>query len=354
MGKYKVAVYAITKNEEKFVDRWYESMKEADNIYVLDTGSTDKTVSKLKEKGIIVKTKEIVPWRFDIARNESLKLIPDDYDICVCTDLDEILNKGWREELEKYWDNSNRIKYIYNWSHDKFNNPNVTFLYQKIHDRKHYKWKYPVHEILECSLKNEKVKEIKSIVLDHYPDPTKSRSSYLQLLELSYKENPNDERTIHYLGREYMFHKEYEKCIETLLEHIKISTWDLEKNASMRYIARSYKELGRYEESELWYKKAIKLCPNSKEGYIELALLKLIQKDYLNTIYYSLKSKTLSDNGLVYINEPFCKDNTVDDILSIAYYNIGLKEEALLYIDKALSYDNTDERLINNKKIFAK
>ena len=39
----KIIVYAITKNESKFIDRWYNSMKEADDIYVLDTGSTDKT-----------------------------------------------------------------------------------------------------------------------------------------------------------------------------------------------------------------------------------------------------------------------------------------------------------------------
>ena len=46
MSKYKISVYAICKNEEKFVDRWYESMKEADEIYVLDTGSTDLSVEK--------------------------------------------------------------------------------------------------------------------------------------------------------------------------------------------------------------------------------------------------------------------------------------------------------------------
>ena len=45
--KYKVCVYAIAKNEEKFVKKWYESMKEADKIYVLDTGSTDKTFETL-------------------------------------------------------------------------------------------------------------------------------------------------------------------------------------------------------------------------------------------------------------------------------------------------------------------
>jgi len=48
MHKYKVVVYAICKNEEKFANRWFESMKEADEIVVLDTGSTDKTVEILK------------------------------------------------------------------------------------------------------------------------------------------------------------------------------------------------------------------------------------------------------------------------------------------------------------------
>ena len=39
----KICVYAICKNEEKFVDKWLESMSEADYIVVLDTGSTDNT-----------------------------------------------------------------------------------------------------------------------------------------------------------------------------------------------------------------------------------------------------------------------------------------------------------------------
>ena len=32
MKKFKICVYAITKNEEKFVKRWVESMNEADEI----------------------------------------------------------------------------------------------------------------------------------------------------------------------------------------------------------------------------------------------------------------------------------------------------------------------------------
>lgn len=58
MKKYKVCVYAICKNEEKFINRWVESMKEADEIYVLDTGSTDNSRKLLKKLGVNVKKRK--------------------------------------------------------------------------------------------------------------------------------------------------------------------------------------------------------------------------------------------------------------------------------------------------------
>ena len=70
----KVCVYAICKNEEQFVDRWMDSMGEADQVVVLDTGSTDRTVEKLRARGALVTVEEITPWRFDVARNRSLEL----------------------------------------------------------------------------------------------------------------------------------------------------------------------------------------------------------------------------------------------------------------------------------------
>ena len=127
MNKFKICVYAISKNEEKFVDRWFSSMKEADEIYVLDTGSSDKTVKKLKKLGVHVYKKKINPWRFDIARNLSLKLVPNDTDIYVCTDLDEIFLPGWRKKLEDNWNNNTRARYTYNWKLDENNKPLISF-----------------------------------------------------------------------------------------------------------------------------------------------------------------------------------------------------------------------------------
>ena len=120
----KICVYAISKNEEKHVKRWFESMKEADEIYVLDTGSTDNTKKELEKLGVHVISKTINPWRFDTARNESLKLVPMDTDICVCTDLDEVFLPGWRNTLEKLWTSTTtKARYNYNWSLDENNKP---------------------------------------------------------------------------------------------------------------------------------------------------------------------------------------------------------------------------------------
>ena len=86
----KIVVYAICKNESQFVNRWMDSMQEADQVVVLDTGSTDETPALLRRRGALVYEETISPWRFDTARNRSLELVDEDADLCVCTDLDEL------------------------------------------------------------------------------------------------------------------------------------------------------------------------------------------------------------------------------------------------------------------------
>ena len=348
----KIVVYAICKNEEKFVDRWYESMKEADDIYVLDTGSTDKTVEKLKSHNINVKIKAITPWRFDVARNESINIIPKDVDVCVCTDLDEVLNKGWRKEIEKIWKKDTcQLKYIYNWSLDENNKPIVSFYYEKIHSRKNYIWEHPVHETLKYNGQNLKYEITDKIILSHCPDNTKSRSSYLPLLELSVKEEPLNDRNMHYLGREYMYYGKYDKCIDTLIKHLnlKSATWKHERCASMRFIARSYKFLKRYDESEMWLKKAINEATDLRDPLIEMALLQYELNQFNEVIKYCNKALKIELNNRTYINEVFSFDYTVYDLLSISYFYTGKYKKSLVNINKALKMSPNNERLINNR-----
>ena len=353
MRRYKVCVYAICKNEEKFVDRWVDSMSEADEIYVLDTGSKDKTVKKLKKRGVHVKRKKIQPWRFDDARNMSLKLVPEDTDICVCTDLDEVFEPGWRETLENLWQvDTTRLRYDYIWSFNAKGEAAVNFYIEKIHARDGYKWTHPVHEVLSYD-GEEKSITTDLITLKHYPDPTKSRSSYLPLLELSVKENPNDDRNMHYLGREYMYYGKWNECIDTLIRHLNLpsATWKDERAASMRFIARSYTSLGRYEEAKMWLDKAMVEAPYLRDAYVERALLEYKLENWNDVIQYCLKALEITTHGKTYINEVFSWDYTVYDLLSLGYYYTGYIDKSLEYVDLALLMDPTSEHLLSNKKI---
>ncbi len=355
MNKYKICVYAISKNEEKFVDRWMDSVSEADEIVVLDTGSTDKTVEKLKKRGAKVEIKKIDPWRFDVARNESLNLVPKDTDICVCIDLDEVFEKGWRDKLENIWNNSlNRVRYNYNWSFDEYGNPAVNFYIDKIHSRNDYKWTHPVHEVLTFNGNNEKFITTDEITVNHYPDSTKSRGSYLPLLELSVKEDPNDDRNMHYLGREYMFYGKWNESIDTLIRHLKLpkATWKDERCASMRFIARCYSNLKRYDEARMWLDKAINEAPYLRDPYVERALLEYQLKNWDEVKKYCLDALKINNHAKTYINEVFSWDHTIYDLLSLSYYFMGNNKLALENVNKALEISPNDERLKKNKKIF--
>jgi len=354
MKKYKVIIYAISKNEEKFVDRWVDSMSEADEIYVLDTGSTDKTVEKLKNRNVFVKTQIINPWRFDVARNLSLDIVPDDADICICTDLDEVFIPGWREILENIWQkNTTRLQYNYNWSLDENNKPLVNFYISKIHSRNNYTWTHPVHEVLTYTGNNENVITTDEITVNHYPDSTKSRGSYLPLLELSVKEQPNDDRNMHYLGREYMYYHKWNECIDTLIKHLNLpsATWKDERCASMRFIARSYKALNRIEEARMWLDKAIKEAPHLRDPLIEKALLEYSQNNWKDVIIYCEEALKIDHKYKSYINEQFSWDNTVYDLLSIAYYYTNEYQKSLENVNKAIEMNPNDERLKDNKKL---
>ena len=349
----KVIVYAITKNEEKFVNRWYNSMKEADDIYVLDTGSTDNTVDLLTKLGVHVKEEIIKPWRFDIARNKSLDLVPEDADICVCTDLDEIFESGWRKNLEEKIKNNNRVRYNYIWSFDKYGNPSVNFYQEKIHTRKGYTWINPVHEVLKCTLENENVILIPEITLKHYPDNTKSRSSYLPLLELAVKEDPNNDRNMHYLGREYMFYNRYDEAIETLNKHLLMpnATWKEERCASLRFISRCYMYKGNYNKALEYGLKAIGECYNTREPYLETANIYYLIGNYKMCSLYLEAALEINENNKIYINEPACYNGTIEDLLSICLFYLGNYKQALEYAHKALELDPENERIINNKEL---
>lgn len=280
-------------------------------------------------------------------------MIPDDMDICICLDLDEVMAPGWKDALLKDWqDDTDRLRYIYNWLIDEEGKPKVTYYADKIHKRKGFKWVNPVHEVLAFEAQ-EKQTFTDNLVINHYPDSTKSRGSYLPLLELSVKENPENDRNVHYLGREYMFYGRWNDAIDTLIKHLKLksATWKDERCASMRFIARCYKNLERYDEAKMWLEKAIKEAPYLRDPYTEMALLYYTLEDYDNIIKYATKALEIKNNEKSYINEIFSYDETLNDLLSLAYFYKGDQDMAIKNAKLALEINSKNERIKNNLKI---
>ena len=353
MTAVKIWVYAIAKNEEQFCERFMASCAGADGVSILDTGSTDGTVEQLRELGAHVEIREIAPWRFDTARNESLKLVPEDVDVCICLDLDEVLAPGWHEALEAAWTpGTTRGRYLYVWSHDANGGDGVTFYADKIHARHGYHWRCPVHEVPEAE-GTETQTIIPDLRIDHWPDSRKSRASYLPLLELAVSEDPANDRNMHYLGREYYFHRQWGRAIETLMRHLAMpsATWRAERAASMRYIARCCAALGDGLSAVHWLERAAQEAPTQREAPYELAMYYYGKEQWAECLYWARKTLAITQRDNNYMTDPAAWGAEPYDLAAIAAWH--LKEYGLsVYMAAwAVKLAPEDERLRNNLRL---
>lgn len=344
----KVAVYTIAKNEEQFVERWYESAKNADYLLILDTGSTDNTVKIAEDLGINVHIKKFDPWRFDHARNAALSLIPEDMDMCIALDMDEVLVGDWKQELQKAVDNNvTRPRYQYTWSWNSDGSPGLVYGGDKIHSRHNYSWKHPVHEVLACSA--HEVQDWYKLEIHHYPDSTKSRSQYMPLLKLAVEEDPEDDRNAFYYARELFFHADHENAAKEFKRHLSLprAVWKPERAASMRY-------LSKIEDKEGWLLRAVAECPYRREPLVELSQFYYETQQFELCYAYAIKALHIIEKPLEYLCEDFAWGFLPFDLAAISAYNIGLKEKAKEYGEKAIELNPLDERLINNMEWYNK
>jgi len=356
MKKFKVVVYAICKNEEQFVDRWMDSMSEADLVVVTDTGSTDQTVEKLKNRHAEVYVEEITPWRFDVARNKSLAHVPMDADICICTDLDEVFDPGWRQKLEAAWDDDPGSKvgyYRFNHVLDDNGTPKIWFTNSKVHTRSNFTWRYPIHEwIYHTGQGSPKQVHIDGMVLNHYPDHSKSRKSYLDLLKLALEEDPDSPRMLYCLGSELIRYNMFEQAISVLEQYLSLpdTISPEEKGTVMRQLAKSYEYLNKIEEAKVWYSRAISAAPHLREPYIEYAHLLSRFNEWSLISELVEAALKLNESNAGYVNLGIAWDHTVYELGAIAYYHMGEYKRGLALIQVALKSKPHDPGLIAIKQ----
>lgn len=340
-----MAVYAIALNEEQFVSRWAESAKDADYLFIADTGSTDGTIELAKLHNIHIARCRISPWRFDDARNFALANLPDDIDYCVALDMDEVLIEGWRAELEEALKaGSTRPRYKYTWSWNDSGSPGLQYGGDKIHARHGYRWKHPVHEVLVAD-RIEEVQVWVDLEIHHHPDESKSRGQYFPLLELAVAEDPLDDRNTYYLAREYYYHARYEEAAKTFRKHLDLpkAVWKPERAASMRYLATC-----EPENREKWLLASHLEDPARREPLVELARYYYESESWEACLDYAKLALEITEKPLDYLCEDFAWGYLPYDFAAISSFHLGNKADAWMYGQMAVELNPTESRLIDN------
>ncbi len=343
----KICVYAIALNESAFVERFCEAVKDADLVVIGDTGSSDDTVKLAEQCGAIVHKISIKPWRFDDARNAVLALLPADIDVCFSLDLDEVMQPGWREEVERVWEQgvTTRLSYLFDWS--GAGNP---FRYDKVHSRHGHRWIRPCHEVVVPYGIDEVWASTDKLLVVHQPDPTKSRAQYLPLLKMSIDEYPDDPRNAFYYARELSFHSRWEESIAECKRYLALggANWSNERCYAYRVMARCHDELGQFDEALLAARLGVIEAPGTREPWVEVAKLTYRRQLWEECFGAAMAALRITNREAVYTVDPEVWGAVPHDLAAIAAWNMGLKDVAVEQGEKALALEPGNERFIDN------
>lgn len=322
----KICVYAIARDEAKHVERFCASVRDADVVVISDTGSTDNTVELARKCGAIVHNISIVPWRFDRARDAALSMVPSDVDVCVSLDLDEVMLPGWREEIEKVWkEDTTRLKHRFD-----FGAGNI-YDAQRIHARNGYSWKYPCHEFQVADERTpEKMDVTTAVLMQHLPDPTKSRSQYMDLLEMAVKEDPDCARMAFYYARELFYQYRYKEAIEAFDRYLSMpdAIWVSERSYAYRVIGQCHDAIGSAKCAEASLLRACAEEPYTRDGWFYLAKHYYRQKNWEQCYGAAYRCVTTGFNSYAYTADAAAWGWEPYDLCALAAWNIGLADEA--------------------------
>lgn len=327
----KIAVYAIAKNEAKFAERWYKSMSEADGVFVLDTGSTDGTPDILRNLGATVAVQVYEPFKFNIARNASMSLVPHDFDWLVCTDIDEVFSIGWRKTLEDFIkahekDGINSVICKFLTAFDENGKVVNSMDYWKIHKRGIVHWDAPCHEFLVWDVPRVMFL-CDGFHLEHHPDETKSRSQYLPMLEAAVRE-ARTPRNLFYFGRELMFYGREGGAIAVLMEYLahKEATWQPERAWAMRFIARCLAHKAEFNLAVYWYVRAAAESGDQRESLVEYARMCAELNEWDEAVRALEIAIERKERPTIFFTEDDCWDGTPEKLLE--EYKQKAKEKA--------------------------
>ena len=323
----KIAVYTIALNEEQFVQKWYDSAKDADYLLIADTGSQDGTVELAKSLGINVVNISIKPWRFDDARNAALAMLPSDIDMCISLDMDEVLTEGWRAALEKTTGNQIEYDYVWSWKDKEEKYPDIVHINNKVHSRYGFRWKNLIHETIHADPRTKiNVELCKDFSIHHHPDLEKSRDSYTELNKINLQEDSKNPRYIMYYANDLLGIGNKKEAAKYFKEFLNYSDSKAERSVAYRRLSMCV------PNKQLYYLlKAHKENPETREPLVMISIYYFKKKDWKNCYEYATKSVAITRKMISHTTEEFAWGWLPYNLQKLGEHNMNLDKLSPTY-----------------------
>ncbi len=349
----------IVKNEEDSLARCLDTIKDlVDEINIIDTGSTDKTVEIAKQYTDRIFFFEWID-DFSAARNFAFTKATQEYILHL--DADDFLLDIDRERLrilKQTLDPSvDSVTMKYHIAFDEFDNPIMSFRRNRLVKRvNNFQWYGPVHEYLMVWGKiidgDVAISHKKTHPQEGYS--TRNLRIYEKRLERGEEFTIRD---IYYYGNELRDHGQYVKAIEYYVKMLdsKQGWIEDEINACLK-IADCYRALGNKDkDKEMEYAiRAFAYDIPRAEACCRIALIFFEKEQYLKAIFwYDLATKLEKPNTWGFFTEA-CWTWLPEIQLCVCYNRLEENEKAYEHNEKFGAYRPNDPKYLFNKKLIGR
>ena len=352
----KLSLCMIVKNEEDTLKRCLKCVREiADEIIIVDTGSTDKTKEIAKEF-----TNKIYDfdWVYDFskARNYSFSKATKDY--IMWLDADDVILE---EDIKKIkilkkilTPDIDMVTFKYNLNVDENGIPSLSYRRERIFKRsKNYKWIGPVHEVIE---RKGKVLD-EDIAITHKKIHPAKPGRNLKIFE-KMKENDMifDARQTFYYARELMYVGKLEDSIKEYTKFLSMKdAWIENKISAYLDLYDIYLKLNDDELALSYLFKTFMLDIPRAEVCSKIGMFFVEKKKYMIAKYWfeeALSKEFDLSSGGFFIKDYYDFIPFIE--LGLCYYYLGNIEKAYEYNEKAGKIKPQDPSYLNNKTFFSK
>ncbi len=337
----------IVENEEEYLPRCLASVQGVvDEIIVVDTGSTDRTVEIARGFGARVYHH---PWGGDFseARNVSLEHATGDWILFL--DADEELVEEDREKLRELLNDRVNEGFYLNEINFVGDQPGLeavlNLAFRLFRNRKEYRFTGAIHEqIVACVQRHNPNIGFSSVRVNHYgylnrPSVEKNKvSRNLEILLQEVERNPRDNFTRFNLGVEYMRLELYDKALEQYQKAFhKLPSLEVAyASILLRNIALCLKELKRYKEALKVLADAVQAYPDYTDLVFLKGLVYLEMKRYREAADTFQECLRRGESGQCYITQQGVGGYKAWLALGDTYLQLGDEREAVKAYTRAL------------------